>query len=189
MSHSSCHTIRGYTLSENFILRYTDIVTRPKAVLRIYGDILLAKSISRDILSVYWDKLFPCFHTEFYGSYGSIVELMMYVGHLHLESCTPGTRHIEGSTRWYVLVRASTCLTRYKVVREASKWYIPVRTDIENFYVGTYLYIPVCTALYMLSTMWYKVVKDGKRWYKVVQTTVYGLLWRYMEVQGSTRIV
>ena len=74
--------IRGYTLTENFILRYTDVywVTRPN-MYSVYGDILLAKSISRNILSMYWDIDFLDFHTEFYGS---IVELMMYVGHLSI---------------------------------------------------------------------------------------------------------
>ena len=92
---------------------------------------------------------------------------------------------VQGSTRWYVLVRASTYLTRYKAVRETSKWYIPVRTNIENSYGSTYWYVLVCTALYLHSTRWYKVVQDGTRWYKVVQTMVYGGTWRYKAVRES----
>ncbi len=61
---------------------------------------------------------------------------------------------VQGSTRWYVLVRASTYLTRYKAVRETSKWYIPVRTNIGNSYGSTYWYVLVCTALYLHSTRW-----------------------------------
>ncbi len=86
---------------------------------------------------------------------------------------------VQGSTRRYVLVRASTYLTRYMAVRETSKWYIPVRTDIEISYGSIYWYVLVCTALYLHSTKWYKVVQDGTRWYKVVQTMVCGGTWRY----------
>ncbi len=94
---------------------------------------------------------------------------------------------VQGSTRWYVLVRASnlTYLTRYKAVRETSKWYIPVHTNIDNSYGSTYWYVLVCTALYLHSTRWYKVVQDGTRWYKVVQTMVYGGTWRYKAVRES----
>ena len=63
------------------------------------------------------------------------------------------------------------------LVRETSKWYIPVRTNIENSYGSTYWYVLVCTALYLHSTRWYKMVQDGTRWYKQ---------W-YMEVHGGTR--
>ncbi len=71
---------------------------------------------------------------------------------------------VQDSTRWYVLVRANMYLTRYKAVRETSKWYIPVRTNIGNSYASTYWYVLVCTALYLHSTRWYKVVQDGTRW-------------------------
>ncbi len=81
---------------------------------------------------------------------------------------------VQGSTRWYVLVRASTYLNRYKAVRETSKWYIPVRTNIEIVYVSTYQYIPVCTDLYLNGTMWYKEVHGGTAWYIAVQSTVHG---------------
>ncbi len=84
--------------------------------------------------------------------------------------------HWQDSTRWWyhdVLVRASMYLSGYKAVWETSKWYIPVRTNIENSYGSTYWYVLICTALYLHSTRWYKVVQDGTRWYKVVQTTVY----------------
>ncbi len=91
----------------------------------------------------------------------------------------------HGSTRWYVLVRASTYLSGYKAVRETSKWYIPVRTDIGNSYGSTYRYVLVCTALYLHSTRWYKVVQGGTRWYKVLQTTVYGGTWRNKAVRES----
>ena len=94
---------------------------------------------------------------------------------------------VQGNTRWYVLVLASTYLTRYKAVQKTSKWYIPVRTNIENSYDSTYWYVlpVVCTSLYLHSTRWYKVVQDGTRWYKVVQTTVYGghCTWRYKAVR------
>ncbi len=70
---------------------------------------------------------------------------------------------VQGSTRWYVLVRASTYPTRYKAVRETSKWYIPIRTNIENSYGSTYWYVLVCTALYLHSTRWYKTHKQAKR--------------------------
>jgi hypothetical protein len=70
-------------------------------------------------------------------------------------------------------------------VRETSKWYIPVRTDIEISYGSTYWYVLVCTALYLHSTKWYKVVQDGTRWYKVVLTMVYGGTWRYKAVRES----
>ncbi len=46
-------------------------------------------------------------------------------------------------------------------------------------------YVLVCTALYLHSTRWYKVVHYGTRWYKVVQTTVYGGTWRYKAVRES----
>ena len=84
---------------------------------------------------------------------------------------------VHGSTRWYVLVRAGTYLSGYKAVPETSKWYIPVRTDIGNSYGSTYQYVLVCTALYLHSTRWYKMIQDGIRWYKQ----------RYMEVLGGTR--
>jgi len=92
---------------------------------------------------------------------------------------------VQGSTRWYVLVRTSTYLTRYMVVQETSKWYIPVRTNIENSYGSTYWYVLVCTALSLHSTKWYKGAQDGTRWYKVVQTLamVYGGTWRYKAVR------
>jgi hypothetical protein len=85
---------------------------------------------------------------------------------------------VQGSTRLYVLVRASTYLTRYKAVRETSKWYIPVRTNIENSYGSTYWYLRYvlpCTC----------TVQGGTRWYKVVQITVYGGTWRYKAVRES----
>ncbi len=78
-------------------------------------------------------------------------------------------RLVQGSTWWYVLVRKSTYLTRYMAVRETSKWYIPVRTNIGNSYDSTYQYIPACTALYLHSTRWYKTVHGGTGRYMTVQ--------------------
>ncbi len=95
---------------------------------------------------------------------------------------------VQGSTRWYVLVQGSTYLTRYKAVRETSKWYIPVRTYIENSYVSTYQYILVCTALYLHGTMWYKEVYGDTGWYIAVQSTVHGGTWRYKAVQESFKL-
>jgi hypothetical protein len=94
---------------------------------------------------------------------------------------------VQGSTRWYVLVRASTYLTRYKAVRETSKWYIPARTNIENSYGSTIWYVLICT-VYCLVPAQYKV-QSGTRWYKMVQGGTNNGIWRYMEVQGRTRIV
>jgi hypothetical protein len=92
---------------------------------------------------------------------------------------------VHGSTRWYVLVLAVTYLSGYKAVQGTSKWYIPVRTNIGNSYGSTYRYVLVCTALYLHSTRWYKVVQGGPRWYKVVQKTVYEGIWRYKAVRES----
>jgi hypothetical protein len=109
---------------------------------------------------------------------------------------------LQDSTRWYVLpvVRLGASLhctstyltsTRYRAVtvRETSKWYIPlaVHTNKGNSssYSSTYWYVLVCTALYLHSTRWYKVVQDGTRWYKVVQTTVYEGTWRCKALRES----
>jgi hypothetical protein len=68
--------MRVYTLSETFVLRCTDIYwdTRiivyldiydwPKVYLSIYGDMLLAHRICRDILSISWDIWFPRFSCQ-----------------------------------------------------------------------------------------------------------------------------
>ncbi len=42
--------------------------------------------------------------------------------------------------------------------------------------------------MYCLVPAQYKVVQDGTRWYKMVQGGTKNGIWRYMEVQGRTRI-
>ncbi len=76
------------------------------------------------------------------------------------------------SPKCILAVRTLLRLTQYKAIRETSKWYIPVRTNIENSCGSTYWYVLVCTALYLHITRWYKVVQDGTRWYKMVQIPV-----------------
>ncbi len=86
------------------------------------------------------------------------------------------------STRWYVLELASMYSSGYKEVQETSKWYIPVRTDIRNSYGSTYRYVPVCTALYLHCTRWYKVVQGSTWQYKMVHGGTSNGIWRYMEL-------
>jgi len=62
---------------------------------------------------------------------------------------------VQGSTRWYVLVRASTYHTRYKAVQETSKWYIPVRTNIGSYQILAGFGKMVKTCLNHVQTYFY----------------------------------
>ena len=100
----------------------------------------------------------------------------------HLESFTPGTR-------------------QYKMVCTGTSQYVPYsiqgRTrNLKMVHTSTYQhrkflwqYILVCTGMYCLVPAQYKVVQGGTRWYKMVQGGTNNGIWRYMEVQGRTRIV
>ncbi len=113
------------------------------------------------------------------------VELAKEIGNFRRLIWNP-VHLVQGSTWRYVLVRTSTYLTRYMVVRETSKWYIPVRTNIGNSYNSTYQYILVCTYLYLHSTRWYKTVHGSTGRYMEEQWTVQGGTWRYETVHTGT---
>ena len=112
---------------------------------------------------------------------------------------------VQGSTRWYVLVRTSTSSSGYEAVREMSKLYIPVHTGTYGHYdismavhTGMYWYVLYGTRRYegvQGGTWWYKEqykeVRDSMYWYVLVCTgmyfTVQGGTSKYKEVHGGTR--
>jgi hypothetical protein len=101
--------------------------------------------------------------------------------HLPVESCTPGTRQYKmvcTGTSQYVPYSIQGRTRNLKMVHTSTYQY-------RKFLCSTYWYVLVCTALYLHSTRWYKMVQGGTRWYKVVQTMVYGGTWRYKAVRES----
>ena len=104
---------------------------------------------------------------------------------------------VQGSTRWYVLVRTSTSSSRYEAAREKAKLYIPVQTWL--YWPMTFLwqYIQVCTGMYCTikrGTRRYNQVQRGTQWYKEqykeVQDSMYWYVLEctcmYFSVQGGT---
>ena len=87
----------------------------------------------------------------------------------------------------------------YDITVFGTYWYVPVCTEyilVRNAENGTYQYVPflwqyilVCTGMYCLVPAQYKVVQDGTWWYRKVHGSTMNGIWRYMEVQGRTRIV
>jgi hypothetical protein len=88
---------------------------------------------------------------------------------------------VQGSTRWYVLVRTSTSSSQYMAVREKAKLYIPVQTSLYWSMTCLYQYILVCTGMYRTVKGGKEVQPSTKR-YTVVQGTVQGGTRQYVLV-------
>ena len=103
---------------------------------------------------------------------------------IHLESCTPGTRQ-------YMTVCTGTYQYVPYSVHGSTRNLKMVHTSTYQHRKFLWQYILVCTGMYCLVPAQYKVVQGGTRWYKMVpwQGGTNNGIWRYMEVQGRTRIV
>ncbi len=100
----------------------------------------------------------------------------------HLESRTSGTRQYKmvcTCTSQYVPYSIQGSTRNLKMV--------PTRSYQHRKFICRY--IPVHTSMYRLVPAKYNVVQGGTRWYKMVQGGTNNGIWRYMEVQGRTRII